>query len=158
MLAIVPIHFKEACEFILAKHRHHRPPQGHKFSLAVTFDGLLVGVAVVGRPIARYLDDGKTLEVTRLCTDGTANACSKLYAASWRVGREMGYQKMITYILQTEPGTSLLASGWICEGVAGGGNWNKPGRPRLDSDHQKLKKRFAICSQIGMVKDSSEQA
>ena len=144
MLAIVPIHFRQACAFIRANHRHHSPPQGHKFSLAVASDGVLVGVAVVGRPIARYLDDGKTLEVTRLCTDGTPNACSKLYSASWRVGREMGYQKMITYILQTEPGTSLLASGWTCEGVAGGGNWNTPRRPRTNSDNQQPKKRFSI--------------
>jgi len=144
MLTIVPINFRQACSFVRANHRHHGPPQGQKFSIAVAENGLLVGVSIVGRPVSRHLDDGKTLEVTSLCTDGSANACSKLYAASWRVGREMGYQKMITYILCTESGISLLASGWVCEGLAGGGNWNKPGRPRVNSDNQQPKKRFAI--------------
>lgn len=43
------------------------------------------GVAIAGQPIARKLDDGLTIEVRRLCTDGTKDACSKLYGACARV-------------------------------------------------------------------------
>lgn len=144
MLVIVPITFKKACDFVRINHRHHKPPLGHKFSLAVADTGVTVGVAIVGRPVSRVLDDGWTLEVSRLCTDGTPNTCSKLYAASWRIGREMGYRRMITYILESESGVSLKAAGWICEGPAGGGNWNSPKRPRINSEHQGLKWRYMV--------------
>ena len=96
MLQIVPIGFREACAFIRLHHRHHPPPQGHKFSIALSNGEMIVGVAMVGRPVATRLDNGFTLEVTRLCTDGTRNACSKLYGASWRIAREMGYREVIT--------------------------------------------------------------
>lgn len=97
-LDIVPISLKEANQFVADHHRHHGTVTGHKFSIAVS-DGVgIVGVAIVGRPVSRYLDDGWTLEVTRLCTDGTKNACSMLYAAAWRAARAMGYKKLITYI------------------------------------------------------------
>src|SRR5690554_4973935 len=108
---LVPIEFSEACEFVRRHHRHHRPPQGHKFSIACLNDGKIVGVVIVGRPVARMLDNGLTLEVTRLCSDGTKNVCSFLYSAAWRAARAMGYKKMITYILQSESGASLKASG-----------------------------------------------
>jgi hypothetical protein len=90
-LVIVPVSFQQACEFIAVHHRHHRPPRGMKFAVGVNAAGSLVGVATVGRPVARHLDNGATVEVTRTCTDGTANANSKLYAAAWRIAREMGY-------------------------------------------------------------------
>lgn len=123
-LHIAPITFKSACDFIAANHRHHRPPQGHKFSLALyRDDGLLVGVATCGRPVSRYLDDGLTLEITRLCTDGTYNACSMLYGACARVAKDMGYRSIITYILESESGASLKASGFVCDGKAGGVKW-----------------------------------
>jgi hypothetical protein len=79
------------------------------------------------------LDDGKTAEVTRLCTDGYINACSFLYGAAARVAKEMGYTKIITYILESEDGASLRASGWTFGGVRGGGTWNRPNRARTDS-------------------------
>ena len=123
MLEIRPITFKVAKEFINTNHRHHKSPQGHKFSIGL-FDGeKLVGVATVGRPVSRYLDDGLTCEITRLCTDGTFNACSMLYGACSRIAKEMGYKKIITYILESENGASLKASNFICDGKAGGTHW-----------------------------------
>jgi hypothetical protein len=144
MLRIVPIEFAEACAFVRQHHRHHRPPQGHKFSIAVAIDDKVVGVAIVGRPVSRRLDNGWVLEVTRLCTDGTPNACSMLYAACWRVVREMGYRELITYILDTENGTSLRAAGWILLGKAGGKSWNVPSRPRVDKSPQQLKLKYGV--------------
>lgn len=127
----IPISLKEANAFIKAFHRHHTEVQGHKFSIGCEEEGKLVGVCVVGRPVSRHLDDGSTLEVTRLCTDGTRNACSFLYGRAARVAKDMGYSKIITYILETENGSSLKASNWHCENdSAGGGNWSSPSRPR----------------------------
>ena len=96
---------------------------------------LAIGMTVViaGRPVARHLDDGWTLEVTRLCTDGTANACSKLYAAAGRAARALGYTRLITYTLPAEGGASLRAAGWRLVGQRGGGNWNRARRPRRDT-------------------------
>lgn len=104
MLEVCPITLKEANAFVEQHHRHHKPVTGHKFSIGCTDGEKIVGVAIVGRPVSRYLDDGWTLEVNRLCTDGTHNACSMLYAAAWRATRAMGYHKLITYILSTESG------------------------------------------------------
>lgn len=143
-LKIVPVSFREACAFIKRYHRHHQPPQGHKFSIAVAIEEKIVGVAVTGRPVARALDNGWTLEVTRLCTDGTPNACSKLYAACWRVCKEMGYRQLVTYILDSEKGTSLKAAGWKCLGKAGGGSWNTPGRPRIDKSQIQTRMKFSV--------------
>lgn len=131
-LTITPIHFRQACAFVQTHHRHHQPPQGHKFSIAVSRKDKVRGVAIVGRPVSRVLDDGFTLEVTRLCTDGTPNACSKLYAVCRRIAQLMGYRRIITYTLDTEPGTSLKASGWNCMGKSGGGSWDRFHRPRQD--------------------------
>ena len=81
MLSLCPVSLAEANAFVAEHHRHHKPVRGHKFSLGCMVNGQLVGVAIVGRPVSRYLDDGLTLEVNRLCTDGTQNACSFLYGA-----------------------------------------------------------------------------
>ena len=130
-LEIRPISLAQANAYIIDNHRHHDKVQGHKYSLAVYENDKLVGVACVGRPVSRHLDDGLTLEVTRLCTDGTYNACSKLYSRCAKVAKDMGYKKIITYILDTETGTSLKASGWHLEDDnAGGGNWSCQSRPR----------------------------
>lgn len=104
-------------------HRHHRATVGCKFCIGLYENEKVIGVAICGRPVSRYLDDGITCEINRLCTDGTKNACSKLYGACCRIAREMGYRKIITYILQSELGTSLKASGFICDGEAGGKIW-----------------------------------
>lgn len=131
MIRAVPVSLKEANSFIRALHRHHSEVQGHKFSIGCEVGGVLVGVCTVGRPVSRHLDNGRTLEVTRLCTDGSKNVCSFLYSRASRVAQELGYEKIITYILSSEMGTSLKASGWyLDEKECGGGNWNCKARPR----------------------------
>lgn len=132
MLDIVPVTLAEANAFVEQNHRHHKPVTGHKFSIGCADGDRIIGVAIVGRPVSRYLDDGWTLEVTRLCTDGTKNACSMLYAAAWRATRAIGYKRLITYTLITEPGTSLKAAGWKCIGEAGGLRWTGKRRPAVD--------------------------
>lgn len=131
-LVLRPMHYRGACAFIEKHHRHHRPPQGYKYAVAVSKEDKIVGVAVAGRPLSRYLDDGWTLEVTRVCSDGTKNVCSMLYAACRRIAKEMGYKQLVTYTLDTESGISLKAAGWTRAGKAGGKSWNVPGRPRND--------------------------
>lgn len=150
MLEIVPVSLKEANAFVEQHHRHHKPVVGHKFSVGCTDGENIVGVAIVGRPVARYLDDGWTLEVNRLCTDGTRNACSMLYAAAWRAARAMGYRKLITYILDTEPGTSLRAAGWKCVGQAGGLRWTGRRRPEVDLCPAQMKLRWEIGEEAAL--------
>ena len=141
-LALTPISLREANAFVERNHRHHKGVTGHKFSIGCTRDGELVGVAIMGRPVSRYLDDGLTLEVTRLCTTGEKNACSMLYGAAARAARAMGYQKIITYTLDTEPGTSLRAAGWQCAGPAGGERWTGKRRPAADLYPPQKKLRY----------------
>jgi hypothetical protein len=140
-MVIVPITLKAANEFVTARHRHHKRSVGHKFSIGCS-NGELRGVAICGRPVARMADDGLTLEVNRLCTDGTPNACSMLYGAARRVARELGYKRIITYTLPSEGGASLRASGWRLVGPAGGGSWNCPSRPREDDHPLEIKHRW----------------
>ncbi|MFF0741511.1 XF1762 family protein [Streptomyces sp. NPDC004111] len=124
--------FKKACAYVDRVHRHHAAPQGHKFSLGVvTDDGQLVGVAIVGRPVARAYDDGFTVEVTRVATEGCPNACSALYGAAWRTAKASGHRRAITYTQVGESGASLRAVGWqrAAERPARAG-WNTPSRPR----------------------------
>lgn len=142
MLELTPISLKEANAFVAARHRHHRPVVGHKFSIGCSAGGALVGVAIVGRPVSRHLDDGWTLEVNRLCTDGTKNACSILYAAAWRAARAMGYRKIITYTLASEDGASLRAAGWKCAGLAGGLRWTGKRKPAQDLYPAEKKLRY----------------
>ena len=130
-LRIRPVSFADACAFVDAHHRHHSAPRGHKFSLGVLADGKLAGVAIIGRPVARIFDGGLTLEVTRLATDGTANACSALYGAAARVARAAGYHRILTYTRADESGASLRGAGWrrIADRPARSG-WHTPSRPR----------------------------
>lgn len=126
-----PIELKAANNFVANLHRHHPPVYRDKFRLAcIADDGHLCGVIQVGRPVARHLDDGETLEVVRCCTDGTYNACSFLYSRVARIAKEMGYRKIITYILESETGISLKAAGWHKEADTKGHNWDCPSRPR----------------------------
>lgn len=148
-LEICPLGYAEACEFIARFHRHHEPPQGYKFAIGAIDESLaLHGVVVVGRPVARNNDNGWTAEVTRLCTDGTKNTCSILYAAAWRAARAMGYRRMGTYILETETGVSLLAAGWKELYKTTGKSWNVPSRPRFDK-HPIGQKTFWGVGEIG---------
>jgi hypothetical protein len=131
-LQVQPVDFTEACAFVKTLHRHHRPPLGSKLQIGVNDGEKLVGVIIAGRPVARMLDDGLTLEVTRCCTDGTRNACSILYAHAWKAGRALGYRRMVTYTLPSEGGASLKAAGWVCVGEAEGGKWTRPSRQAND--------------------------
>lgn len=132
-LRVVPVSYREAIAFVAAHHRHHRPPRGMKFCLGVAVDEVLVGVAMVGRPIARFYDDGLTLEVNRTATDGAPNANSMLYGAAWRAAKALGYRRLVTYTQEGESGSSLRAAGWtvLAERPARG-TWSVPSRPRED--------------------------
>lgn len=126
-----PISLRDANAFVSAHHRHHKPVQGAKFALACIDSGNLCAVAIVGRPVARRLDDGVTAEITRLCSNGTPNACSFLLTRAKRAAQAMGYVRVITYTLESEGGVSLQAAGWKRLGVRSGrGSWNVPSRPR----------------------------
>ena len=144
-LKMMPISLADANDFVMRHHRHHTRAQGHKFSMAAVKDGEVVGVVIVGRPVSRHRDDGSTLEVTRLATDGTRNACSFLYAKAAKGAFALGYDKIGTYILDTEPGSSLRAVGWEEIGVRGGGTWNNAKRPRIDK-HPLQKKILFECT------------
>lgn len=143
-MKIRPISFRDACAFVDAHHRHHRRPQGHKFSLCLKDGERIVGVVMAGRPVSRKQDDGITLEVTRLCTDGTPNAPSKLYAAVRRVAGAMGYETVVTKTLFREPGTSLLAVGWHMDAVSKGGSWCRKNRMREDKHPIEPKKCWSV--------------
>jgi len=127
-MKIEHIELSEANEFVARVHRHHKPVIGHRFSISAQSQGVRIGVAVVGRPVARMTNQRDTVEVTRLATDGSKNACSFLYAASARAAQALGYRKIQTFILASEPGTSLIAAGWQCLGPSAGGDWNRPSR------------------------------
>ena len=126
----ITITLRQANEFVEQHHRHHKPVVGHKFSIGAHLAGELVGVVIVGRPVNRIRDDGRTLEVTRLATDGTRNACSFLYGRAARAALALGYERLGTYILAGEPGTSLRAAGWRLVGQTKGRSWSCPSRPR----------------------------
>ena len=145
-LRIVPMTLTEAKAFIAENHRHHPRLVGGLFSIGCAYQDRIVGVVVVGRPVARMLDDGWTCEVTRLATDETPNVCSMLYAAAWRAARAHGYRRLITYTLPEEGGSSLRASGFKLIGAAGGGSWSRPSRPRVDSHPTQPKLRWELVA------------
>lgn len=139
----MPCTLRAANAYVKEHHRHHKPPQGARFALAVADeDGTLRGVAMVGTPVARLLHDGWTAEVVRVATDGCPNACSALYGAAWRAEQALGYKKLITYTLKEEGGASLRGAGWTCIGEAGGGTWNRRSRPRVDEHPLQVKLRW----------------
>jgi hypothetical protein len=148
-LAVVRIGLDEANAFVDRHHRHHEPVVGHLFSIGAAKDGEIVGVAIVGRPVARMRDDGETAEITRLCTDGTRNVCSFLYGAAARAAFALGFKRIGTYILASEPGTSLRAAGWREIGRAGGGSWSRGERPRVDKHPTQAKLLFEALPEAG---------
>lgn len=131
-LKVVPIELAEANAFVTKHHRHHRAVVGHRFSLGAAADGKIVGVAIVGRPVARGNQDGWTVEVNRVATDGEANCCSFLYGAARKAAFALGYTRIITYTLPEEGGASLRGAGFKLLGERGGGSWTTPSRPRVD--------------------------
>lgn len=153
-LEIVHVELKTANEFVAKLHRHHKPTLSHRFSVGAAIDGELVGVAIVGRPVAHATDQWNIVEVTRLCTDGSQNACSFLYSACARAARELGYRKIQTFILLSEPGTSLEAAGWELEAIVEGASWHRPGRPRTDKHPTVDKARWAKVLNTGKGYDA----
>ena len=128
---IVPVSITDANKWVAKVHRHHKPVTGAKFAVGWAEGDAIRAVAIVGRPVSRHLDDGWTLEVNRVASDGASNACSALYAACWRAARALGYRKLVTYTLASEPGTSLRAAGWKVVGQTKGADWSRDGRPRV---------------------------
>lgn len=147
-LLLVPLHRDEAIAFVRAHHRHLNRSnlrQGYKFALGASRAGQIVGVVMVGRPVARHLQDDWTLEVNRLCTTGERNVCSFLYGAAWRATRSLGYRRLVTYTLPKEGGASLRAAGWRIVGEAcGGGSWSRKNRPRVDTHPLQAKLRWEV--------------
>jgi hypothetical protein len=138
----VRIDLAEANAFVAQHHRHHKPVVGHLFSIGAVAGKKIVGVAIVGRPVARMRDDGMTAEVTRLCTDGSKNACSFLYGAAARAAFALGFTRIGTYILASENGASLRASGWRMIGEVQGRSWSCVSRPRVDKHPLQAKLLF----------------
>lgn len=127
----IALELKEANEFVEKLHRHHKPVHRDKFRCGVADDeGNIRGIVQIGRPVSRHLDDGQTVEVVRLCTDGFDNACSFLYSRAARAAKELGFKKIITYILESESGASLKATGWTHEADTRGHHWSCQSRPR----------------------------
>jgi hypothetical protein len=146
-LELVPLTQREAFAFVERHHRHHRPPVGHLFAIGAAKGDEIVGVAVVGRPVSRMLQrDPYTAEVTRLCTDGTRNACSFLYGAAWRAARAIGYRRLVTYTLAEEGGASLCGAGWRVVAETAGGSWDRPSRPRVDMHPLQGKLRWEVSA------------
>ena len=145
-LKLAPISLEAANEFVKRFHRHHGEVRGHKFSLAALQDGVLVGVAIVGRPVSRMRDDGYTLEVSRLCTDGTRNACSFLYGAAARAAHALGFRRIGTYILSSENGKSLNAANWRMISKTQGGSWSR--RERVRFDEHPLEEKLLFEAQL----------
>jgi len=147
MLTIIPASRANVVAFIARTHRHHKPPAGDVFRLAVVDEtGAVRGVASVGRPVARMLDDGWTLEVNRVATDGAKNACSLLYGAARRVAWAMGYRRILTYTLTEEGGASLRAAGWTLDGATGGGEWSRDSRAREAAERPDVKSRWSCVN------------
>ena len=143
-LTVERLELAEANAFVKQHHRHHKPVIGHVFSIGASLNGQIIGVAIVGRPVARGRDDGVTAEVTRLCTDGTRNGCSFLYGASARAAFALGFKRIGTYILASEPGTSLMATGWRMIGEVPGRSWSCASRPRVDKHPLQAKLLFEV--------------
>lgn len=140
-----PMTLAEAQAFVRFHHRHHGAPQGGLFAVGLGRGDGVVGVAVVGRPVARGLADGWTAEVTRCCVlEGVPNGCSMLYGAAWRAARALGYRKLVTYTLESEAGASLRAAGWRVVGEVTARSWSCPSRPRVDKTPLQGKLRWEV--------------
>jgi len=143
-LELVPITIKAANLLVARWHRHHPPSQGGLFAVAVAIPGSdePCGAAIIGRPVARNLQDGWTAEIVRLVTDGTRNAPSKLLGAAWRAARALGYRRIVTYTLQSESGSSLHGAGFKIVGEVMGRSWHCESRPRVDKTPHQNKFRW----------------
>lgn len=146
-LELVPISVQDAKPLVRQLHRHHPAVVSGLFALACADEfGKVRGVAIIGRPVARMLQDEWTAEVTRVATDGCPNACSFLYGAAWRAARALGFKRLVTYTLTGEDGASLRAVGWKLLGEAGGGSWSRRSRPRVDRHPTQTKLRWEVTA------------
>lgn len=143
-MKIVPLELRELNELVEKLHRHHKKVVGHRFSIGCTKNGIVVGGCSVGRPVSRGCNAKTTLEVTRLVTDGTHNACSFLYAHAAKIGKAMGYKKIQTYILEVESGKSLIAAGWKFQHITRGGHWVRSDGSKRRTDQPVCKKQLWI--------------
>ena len=154
-LILFPTTIKQANAMISVLHRHHKPVVGHRFSIGCKDEnGVVRGIAVVGRPVAREVDQYGVAEVTRLVTDGTPNVCSKLYSACARAAKAMGYERIQTTILESELGTSLKASGWTFDHSIKGRDWNCPSRGGRRTDQPMCDKQVWVKILNGELAES----
>lgn len=162
MLVAVPLTRDQANAYIVAHHRHHGRVTGHRFIVGAEDGGALVGVAVAGRPRARMIEQFRHVEVSRLCSAGARNACSFLYSRAARVARELGFASIFTAILESEPGTSLKAAGWVYAYTTRGGSQDRPSRRRADKSPVEPKQIWcpAWCLDVvkGLNKNASKRA
>ena len=143
-LNLIPVTREQANRWIEAHHRHLGRVVGDVIRVGLVRDGAMVGVAVAGRPVARMLDDGATLEVTRVAVvDGVPHACSLLYGALARAARALGYWRIVTYTRADESGVSLVAAGWTRDGESGGGERSRPSRLRAAAAQPIAKVRWS---------------
>lgn len=145
-LTVEPMTLRAARQYVDANHRHHRAPQGGLFAVGARLGADIVGCAIVGKPVARMLNDGHTVEITRLCTDGTRNACSFLYRVCVRVAHSMGYRRVLTYTLATEDGASLRGAGFKHTGTTKAQGWSRPSRQRSDTHPTQQKLRWEAAA------------
>lgn len=141
-LLIVPCDLRDARAYVAQQHRHKDAPPGGKFAVACALGDTVVGVAIAGLPVARVLNDGWTLEITRVCTDGTRNTCSMLYRACVRAAMAMGFRRVVTYTAKQESGVSLRAAGFRVVAEVKGREWSCPSRPRPPVDELQDKLRW----------------
>ncbi len=137
-----PIGQRAARDWIASTHRHLGPPRGDVFRVAIWKSETLVGVAIAARPSARMIDDGRTLEISRVATTGERDACSFAYGRLRRAGIALGWVRFITYTLADEPGSSLRGAGWIHAGWTDGGEWSRPSRERRAAIQSGVKSRW----------------
>lgn len=146
-LRVVPVYRDRAFDFITAWHRHHQPPPGFLFAIGAAQDDTLVGVATAGRPVSRHLDDGLTIEVTRVATTGEFNACSMLYRACWRSAKHRGYHRAVTYTRSDEGGASLRAAGWLLAAkLPARPGWDVPSRRRDTTAYEPVDRRLWVIT------------
>jgi hypothetical protein len=147
-LEVAPVDWATVKAFVHDHHRHCKRPAGWRFGAGVMNGSDLLGVVVVGRPVARMLDQKRIVEVNRLCIREDLpqglewNACSLLYGWAAREAKRRGFERIITYTLASEPGTTLTAAGWTAESFTPGRRWDSPSRPRGDNTPTEDKVRW----------------
>lgn len=151
MLRLVPVTRDQAVAHIARLHRHHGRPQGYRFAVGVALGDAVVGVAVAGNPVSRVFAKLGYIEVTRVATDGTPNACSMLYGACWRAAKALGYTTMITYTQEGESGASLRAAGWVLDAELPARDGWKSRDGRTDAGSGVARFRWRITTDRGTV-------